>query len=163
MRRCYVYALLVLAAACGGDSHPGGGDAPIDNPMAIDAPVDMMVVTQMGLGQSCTPVAGMIVQSDCPTGLVCLKLNGGMGAFCTKTCTPAQPDPCQMGYTGVGLAQCHWSVMDGNTTQMYCGIICQDMSSGHMTCAPSICNGTCPSQLACKLPPSGTGELKLCY
>ncbi len=45
MRRCYVYALLVLAAACGGDSHPGGGDAPIDNPMAIDAPVDMMVST----------------------------------------------------------------------------------------------------------------------
>jgi len=161
MRRAYWLAVLVVITACSKDH--ASADAPVDNPLPIDAPPDSPGTTQQGLGQNCT-WTGMIEQSNCPTGFDCLRINGGSGGgFCTKTCMQVSPDPCQAGYTGVGTALCRWQIMDGTTTQDFCALICQDLSANHTICSPQVCDGTCPNGLVCKLPPAGTGSLKFCY
>src|SRR5262245_2928693 len=110
MRRTSLLAVLVVVAACGKDH--SNADAPVDNPLAIDAPPDTGV-TQQGLGQACT-WTGMIEQSNCPAGFDCLRINGSGGnGFCTNTCMQVAPDPCQAGYTGVGTALCRWKIMNG--------------------------------------------------
>ncbi len=149
-----ILAAFVVTGCSDDDGGPGNGQP--DAAPTVDAapqPMDAPVSTQMGIGQRCTPVAGM-PQADCPAGFECLNLNGGGGAWCSKTCTRGpMTDTCNTGYVGPGIASCVYEItlMQGQPSRQFCGIVCQDMT---MLCPAGKCDGTCPTPLAC------TAELK---
>jgi hypothetical protein len=95
-----------------------------------------------GIGMTCTPDPDG-GQGTCDTGFVCLSLENGTNAWCSKTCTQAA-DTCATGYTGTGLPQC--TIMVDTTS--YCGVICQDEDDGGI-CSATVCTGSCPGTLAC--------------
>jgi len=113
----------------------------------------------MGIGAPCTTMTPG-GQGTCPTGYTCLQLNGGTGAWCSKTCMQGSADQCPVGYTGPGVARCIYNITfqgSGSGTgssALFCGVICADTTN---TCG-SACNGTCPGALQCTRPlMSGSG------
>src|SRR4051812_315859 len=113
MRSIYVSLALafVTAAGCGDDggktTNPNVDAKPAtDSGPDVDAPP---VVTGDPMGRQCTPTGNTVEQADCPTGYVCLGLQGGTHPWCTKTCTPdaAGNMACATAYTGEkGLGAC---------------------------------------------------------
>lgn len=141
--------LVITLAACGDDGDGAGIDASsIDAPPgSIDAAVDAPLATS-ALGAACMGDG----QGDCPTGYVCLNLNGASGRWCSKTCTGVQDTSCEVGYTGPGHPACIFNVTPsgGGTPVPHCAVVCEDQPGGPMLCpdAPD-CNGMCPGTLRC--------------
>jgi len=157
----FVFGILALAAAaCGpsgdddhtGDDTTGAPDANTNNP-APDANTQQTVT---GLGAPCTPDgADPMGQGDCDTGFVCLQLQGGAGAWCSKTCDSAMDPVAQCNPSlnaDKGLGYCYLQVdfdgAGGNPPVNFCGVICTD-TTGTCTGAGETCDGTCPNPLAC--------------
>jgi hypothetical protein len=140
-------AAVATVFACSGG---GGGKSP-DAKVYMDAPkvfMDAPTSSAKGIGDKCTPPGSGSGQGDCPNGYICLSLQGGNGAWCSKPCTQGTGDTCNQGYTGVGVAACVFGItftMGGTPVDM-CGVICQD-STG--SCPANVCNNTCPSPLMC--------------
>jgi len=149
--RPHLISIALVLAACGGsddngDGNNGNPDAKTFEDAPPSTPMDAPPSTQMGIGQPCTP--GMTPQGNCPDGFECLQLNGGSGAWCSKTCTPGAGDTCAMGYVGPGLAQCVYSITGADMqTRAFCGIVCQ--ANNPAQCSATQCDGTCPTPLAC--------------
>lgn len=99
------------------------------------------------LGRHCTPGQGSAqpAQGDCPTGYLCMNLNGGHDTWCSKTCTQGTGDTCNQGYPGPGEGACGLTLGSAATT--YCLVICSLTENGSNAC-PN-CTGTCPSALTC--------------
>ena len=133
----------------GGGSDSGGkdGSSATDGGSGTDSSPSEGGGATNGIGMTCTPDADA-GQGSCDTGFICLALQGGTNAWCSKTCVQAT-DHCADGYTGIGKPQCTLSVDSVD----YCGVICQDETDGGI-CSPTTCNGTCPGSLAC------TGQLQ---
>ncbi len=152
--RFLLSAILLVCFGCGGGGSGGnnGGDddaPPVDgsvNPPPADAPP----TNTAGIGTTCTPDANN-PQGDCPAGFTCLSLQNGTNPWCSKTCTQGAGDTCAQGYAGPGLASCLLTVTDqnGQNPQNFCGVICQDTTSGNQICPAATCTGTCPATLAC--------------
>jgi hypothetical protein len=149
LRPSLFVVLVALVAACGGGSSerppvvvdsPGGGDD-------IDAPGGG---GEKNIGDTCTPDQAN-PQGDCPSGFVCLGLEGGTNPWCSKLCTPGAGDQCAVGYTGTGLAACFLQVTPpgGGAAQTFCGVVCDDQTDGDTICPAAQCDGTCPGTLAC--------------
>lgn len=160
-------ALALTAVGCSsGDNGNGGGTPDAAVVVSPDAnntnpTPDAMVSSSNAIGQPCTPdQAGG--QGDCPAGHVCLNLQGGSGAWCSKECTQG-PDPvCTTDYAGPGTPYCLLTVSDGNgNSTSYCGVICED--DGANVC-PN-CPATCTSPLMCTgavMDGSGNTVAKVC-
>ncbi|CAN5678415.1 hypothetical protein BH11MYX1_BH11MYX1_42590 [soil metagenome] len=139
--------------ACGSS---GGGGASADAKLVKDAPTGSGSGSGSGsqtatdaLGATCT--AGSNAQGTCPTGYVCLNLQGATNAYCSKTCTAGSADSCNTGRTGPGYAACILTVTDPNNNNAQttvCGVICGDVS-GNVCPATATCNGTCTGTLKC--------------
>jgi hypothetical protein len=154
--RLFCISMLSVVFACGGGGSGGGGnpDAPpggVDAPASVDAPS----TAQKDIGSACVPDQAN-PQGDCPSGFVCLSLQGGTGPWCSKPCTAGAGDMCGVGYTGTGKAACFLGITPagGGTPQTFCGVVCDDQTTGDMICPATQCDGTCPGTLAC------TSELK---
>jgi hypothetical protein len=133
----------------GSSSDSGGkdGSSGSDASTISDSGTGETSTASNGIGKTCTPDADG-GQGTCDNGFICLSLENGTNAWCSKTCTQAADD-CATGYTGTGLAQCTLSVASTD----YCGVICQDETDGGI-CPAATCNGSCPGTLAC------TGQLQ---
>jgi hypothetical protein len=147
-----------FAFGCGGGGSGGGGDddGGDDGPAidAADQPLDAPDPGAKNIGSTCTPDQAN-PQGDCPTGFVCLTLQGSTNPWCSKACNPQQ-DTCSQGYMGTGLASCFLQVTPpgGGTPQTFCGVVCDDQTANDQICPASKCDGTCPGSLVC------TAELK---
>jgi hypothetical protein len=118
-----------------------GGSSDGNTPISDSGGSETSTATN-GIGKTCTPDADG-GQGTCDNGFICLSLQDGTNAWCSKTCVQATDD-CATGYTGAGKAQC---VINVDSTD-YCGVICQDQDDGGL-CSASVCTGTCPGTLAC--------------
>lgn len=157
-----VAALVCALPACGGDDDddvnvPDGGGSGSDaggggaDSGGASVPAD-------NLGAPCSET------EPCPRGGMgetCLVGPDGVG-FCSIECgTLAVVDVCGDGYTGPGAPLCAFTILDeqGNPTDTnMCGVVCQ--APPEANCAPNVCNGTCPGDLACTA--TQTPELSVC-
>lgn len=154
MRSCLACLFVMFALVACGDDGGGGGNGNIDAPSGtVDAPnnppVDAPPMGMGGIGTKCTPSA-QNPQGDCPSGFLCLNLQGGSHAWCSKLCTKGAGDTCAQGYTGPGLASCYLTVTpQGGNPMDVCGIVCADQTGNNSICPAAQCNGTCPAMLMC--------------
>jgi hypothetical protein len=159
---CSLVAAVTIGAtvfACGGDDGGKtnmGPDAKVymDARVVLDAPGTGS--GYMGLGQPCTPPMQGSGQGDCPSGYICLNLNGASHPWCSKPCNTAS-DTCAQGYTGPGVASCLEQITFGSGTQPidFCGITCAGV--GVNGCTAATCTGACPGQMTCTATLTNTG------
>jgi hypothetical protein len=136
------------SGGAGSDSGGKDGSSSSDGSTISDSGTSETSTATNGIGKTCTPDADG-GQGSCDTGFICLSLENGTNAWCSKTCTQGAGDNCAAGYTGTGLPACTLSVASTD----YCGVICQDQDDGGV-CPSTVCTGSCPGTLAC------TGELQ---
>ncbi len=168
IRLALVSTALATTVSCGGasigDEPHGQVDAPAstqhDAPASVlDAPASTGSdagsgsgsAAVAGLGTSCTP--GPTQQGDCPTGFVCLQLQGSIGPWCSKQCSQ-QADACPTGYAGPGVAQCILTVTPGSASDpsgLFCDVICEDDTGNNGVCPAGACNDTCPGIMSCSV------------
>lgn len=154
-------ALMLMVPACGSSGDDDGGGSVDAAGNTIDAPVggnpDAPVSSGNSVGADCTPDG--TPQANCPADHICIQLQGGSRAWCTKGCDinthAGQPsDPCPMGYTGPGASICLLRVgppagSDAGTSIDVCTVACMDSTQGSQVCGQNSCDGTCPIGLTC--------------